>query len=170
MQVSLQEGIKLSRLRQPAGAQTHLYKQWPLLALCGHGLLSVPTPLCTLTGSFCFLTVAESRFLPALITSSSVHKWTLICPPLWPRIHETCALSKHFLGSGFVYCWLQQFSGSVWSTDVPQGVIQSNHVAVLVGGRRIYHGLLRRRNYTGGRQPCVFQKGSAGCQCLDLKT
>ncbi len=45
----------------------------------------------------CFLTVAETRFLSALLISSSVHKRTVIRP--WLTVHETCALSKHFFSS-----------------------------------------------------------------------
>lgn len=71
-------------------------------------------------------------------------------------------------GSGFVHCWLQHCSGSVWSTDILQGVILINRGVVSVKRGRIYHGLLRRQNYTGGRHHCVLQKGSAGCQFEDM--
>lgn len=103
----------------------HLYKQWPLLAPSGHGRLSVS--LCTSPRFLCFLTVAKSRFLPALITSSSVCRKILICP--WLKIYETCPLSKHFFllkeasfsGSVFVYCWLRSFRGCLWPRECPSG-------------------------------------------------
>ena len=72
-------------------------------------------------------------------------------------------------GSGFVYCWPQHFSGSVWSNDILQGVIQITHVVVKVETEKDISWFVRRKNYTGDGRHRVLQKGSAGCQYIDLK-
>lgn len=79
--------IWFSWFSQTPGSQKQLHKQWPLLSPCGHGPPVCSTPLCVPLvlhkhkfSPFLFLTVAETRFLSALLTSSSSTKG-LFYPP-----------------------------------------------------------------------------------------
>lgn len=92
-----------------------------------------PTCLTHKQLSFVFWSAANTGFLSALLTSSSVHKRTLI--RLWLGLYETCALSKHFFPS-LKYPLLARavcvMLGPVVLAVVfgQEGVIQIDHLSV----------------------------------------